>query len=307
MKKKNNYRIVQFAFFVLLIGIFSSCNIEKRLYNSGYFITTKGQNSFVKSIKDKADYRINENDNIIASTSAKIDPMIIKKDLLINGEIFELLNLRIPYKYKEKIKSKYTENSSFNSYDSCATIYLKNGELVDAIVIEISTEEIKYKKCEKVNGPTYIIKAKEVNKIIYSDGTTDHIKSDVDDSELKIDENTNYLKPHPSAIRGGALAALILGFIIFSGGFVVLLFFNWIIGLIILLVGLLILIIGAANLRKRTPKEKTNDVINLKNGKEIEGTIIENKPGKYVKIQTLDYNFSVYKWSDIESLSKIKQ
>ena len=47
---------------------------------------------------------------------------------------------------------------------------------------------------------------------------------------------------------------------------------------------------------------KYDEIVYLKNGSEIHGTVIEQIPGQSLKIQTRDGNIFVYKYSDIEKL-----
>ena len=50
--------------------------------------------------------------------------------------------------------------------------------------------------------------------------------------------------------------------------------------------------------------QKYTDVVYLKNGSIIKGTIIEQVPDKQIKIQTRDGSIFVYKMDEIEKLSK---
>lgn len=52
-------------------------------------------------------------------------------------------------------------------------IVKRNAEKIDAIVTEITNDEIKYKKADNQNGPTYVLKKSEVLTIIYKNGTID--------------------------------------------------------------------------------------------------------------------------------------
>jgi hypothetical protein len=61
---------------------------------------------------------------------------------------------------------------SFRLY-SQDKILLKNGEEINAIVNEIDTDVIKYKKFENPNGPLYTIEKKLVFMVKYQNGTKD--------------------------------------------------------------------------------------------------------------------------------------
>ena len=60
--------------------------------------------------------------------------------------------------------------SKINAQD---VITKRNGEDVYSKVLEITQTEIKYKKFENENGPTYTILIKDVLKIHYENGTND--------------------------------------------------------------------------------------------------------------------------------------
>ncbi|MBQ1205217.1 MAG: hypothetical protein IIX66_04935, partial [Alistipes sp.] len=51
--------------------------------------------------------------------------------------------------------------------------------------------------------------------------------------------------------------------------------------------------------------QKYDEIVYLKNGSEIHGTVIEQIPGQSLKIQTRDGNIFVYKYSDIEKITKV--
>lgn len=60
------------------------------------------------------------------------------------------------------------------------TIFYKNATKFIAIIKEVSTTEIQYKKLEMPDGPTYIVSKNEVDKIIYKNGFTDVINAMVE-------------------------------------------------------------------------------------------------------------------------------
>lgn len=55
-------------------------------------------------------------------------------------------------------------------------IHLKNGETINTKVLEVGVKEIKYKKAENLNGPTYIIEKSEINSIQFQNGTTENFE-----------------------------------------------------------------------------------------------------------------------------------
>ena len=83
-------------------------------------------------------------------------------------------------------------------------ITLKNGDDINAKVLEIGDNEIKYKKFANLNGPTYAIKKSEIFMIKYENGTkdvfTDLSKPEpVTTNSTLVATNTQDVKP---TIRG---------------------------------------------------------------------------------------------------------
>jgi hypothetical protein len=56
--------------------------------------------------------------------------------------------------------------------DVCDVLVLKNGDEIKVKAYEISGKEIKYKKCDEVNAPTYTLIKSEVLLIKHPDGTS---------------------------------------------------------------------------------------------------------------------------------------
>ncbi|MEM7370016.1 MAG: hypothetical protein AAF587_15525 [Bacteroidota bacterium] len=55
----------------------------------------------------------------------------------------------------------------------CDLIILKDGEEIEAKVLEIEIKTVKYKRCSFVDGPTYTLKQSDIFMIKYSDGSKD--------------------------------------------------------------------------------------------------------------------------------------
>jgi len=49
-------------------------------------------------------------------------------------------------------------------------IVTKDSKKIDAKILEVSTSEIRYKELDNLNGPTFILRADEINCIIYANG-----------------------------------------------------------------------------------------------------------------------------------------
>lgn len=59
----------------------------------------------------------------------------------------------------------------------CDQIVLRNGDVVDAKVKEVGVNEIRYKKCDRPDGPDYTISKRDVLSIKYSNGEVERFSS----------------------------------------------------------------------------------------------------------------------------------
>lgn len=71
----------------------------------------------------------------------------------------------------------YTDPIMNEDVSECDFIICKNGDEIEAKVLEIGENEIKYKKCNNTEGPTISIRSSEVVMIKYPNGTKDIIKN----------------------------------------------------------------------------------------------------------------------------------
>ena len=84
----------------------------------------------------------------------------------------------------------------FNSY-SQDVITLKTSQDIFSKVIEVSKTEVKYKKFENIDGPTYTISKFDVIMIRYQNGTKDVFNLDnnpVEDSQIKYQQDLDMFK-----------------------------------------------------------------------------------------------------------------
>ena len=51
------------------------------------------------------------------------------------------------------------------------SLIMKSGEVIQAKVIEINTAEVKYKKIDNLDGPTYVVLKTNLEIIKYENGT----------------------------------------------------------------------------------------------------------------------------------------
>lgn len=71
------------------------------------------------------------------------------------------------------------------------TIYTKSGSVINAKVTEINQDEIKYKKSNNPDGPTYVVDKNEVALIEYKNGTKDVFSREDNSNNSTAQSNTN--------------------------------------------------------------------------------------------------------------------
>lgn len=139
-----------FLTFTLFIALsFHSCTIQKRTYNKGYSIQIFKPSLF--SEKPIASKSFAESKNLIET-----------KTLIKQLE-------------KQELQAKETKETIYrDSLQPCDKIFLVDGQLINAYVIEINDDEIKYVKCDNPYGPFYFTSKKNIHKIVYPNGSSDN-------------------------------------------------------------------------------------------------------------------------------------
>jgi hypothetical protein len=95
--------------------------------------------------------------NLTTKTAQKFALTNVKK-----RTIFEKLGLKI---LEHKIGKEWGSRPP-----DCSKIVMKDGDVIEAVVIQISPTEIKYKRCGKPNDPEIVINKKDVLSIKAADG-----------------------------------------------------------------------------------------------------------------------------------------
>ena len=102
------------------------------------------------------------------------------------------------------------------------TIYTVNDETIISKVIEVLSEEVKYKKFDNPDGPLYTMNKTDVRKIVYKNGSVDVFNESAKKSKTKNDEKNKgqmiiHIGATYSSFRGDVSSTKrILGF---TGGF----------------------------------------------------------------------------------------
>lgn len=174
---KKTIKIINIGVLLLFI---QSCSVTKRHYLPGYSVEWK---------KNKVNEAPASGKNNIGSNS--FDDAISPQEMPVSASI----DKSEPYNNSSKTFLKLDSQKKqfpIKSIEGCDVISLKNGEEINAKVLEISQTEIKYKRCDNLDGPTFIIPKSNATKIKFSNGTTEVINS----VTAKAEES-DYYNPAP--------------------------------------------------------------------------------------------------------------
>ncbi len=167
--------------------------------------------------------------------------------------------------------------------DSCDIITLRNGDEINAKVIEIDQDVVKYKKCENLSGPVYTLSKSEILFIKYSDGQKDVFTQNNAPKKEKKQDNSqklsvrysfwgprffrgdrrisrrvfmNLLEDNPnSALQAQSAATMnVLSIIFYVIGLLIILGLSILLGLLVYGIGAIFGLIGNSQLSKAVDK-----------------------------------------------------
>ena len=198
---------------ILLLPILTlfNCSLQKRKYQSGYFLSWNKNNlSIAKNEKQKG-FNVQKNEN-------KFNDISFEKDITTSA------NNKITKIFNNTIKN----NVAFP--DSCDQIIYKDGTEIKAKITEINTSEIRYKRCDFIDGPTFVEKQNKVFMIKYANGKSEMFKTEkaVEYNNGKIIQDSQKINDKDKKTNTSSKASFIFSIL----GFYPLFILGWILGLI---------------------------------------------------------------------------
>lgn len=162
-------RSIRTLLFLLLASILlHSCSITQRRYMPGYSISWHKTGPET----EKAPAATDTEDALLAAEYEE-SPLTASADYVPPAK-------KNSFELNPKQAAKFAD---------CDIITLRNGTEISAKVLEINSTEIKYKRCDNIDGPTIIINKSDASKIRYSNGITEMIHSQAPEAE------TDYYSP----------------------------------------------------------------------------------------------------------------
>ena len=221
---------------MLSLVLLGSCSSKKVLserlkhdWNINYLENDDINNSFT-TIED---YQyVNEHPNNILSNELENENLIAStKKVFVNNK-----------KHLVSLSKKVDELIATDG--DCDNIIFKNGEELDAKVVEITTEVVKYKRCDNLEGPLISVSKNEIFMIRYKNGTKELFKENTKSSFESENEKTFLKKTEPAALSS-MITAIVGGLIPIS-----------VIGIILVVLALILSFIGLTRISKEPDKLK---------------------------------------------------
>jgi len=158
MKIKYTKIILSLLLFAFVV---SSCTIQKRKYQKGMYVNVKHYVHHNKIEKNKKE-------DALSIVELKVKEVAVSKQELVAS----IAKAAPPITKTKPAKIKETKN------DTCGDlIIMLDGAVIEAKVIEVTQTNVKYKKCNNVNGPTYTTALEKIERIQYKDGSQDIVDS----------------------------------------------------------------------------------------------------------------------------------
>lgn len=138
--------------FFVFLSLYS-CSIQKRTYNRGFSIQFRNKQPF----------------------TLKTKPSVLGSKMVEMQEFESKVKLEKEYEAEASIPEGNLKHNLFkDTIQPCDIIILITREKIEAYLIEINEQEIKYVKCNNPQGPFYFRSLTNLHKIIYPNGTSDY-------------------------------------------------------------------------------------------------------------------------------------
>jgi hypothetical protein len=160
---------------------------------------------------NRLQYSKTKTNNSVSLTEDKIT--ISQNELSSSNEYLEDKTSSDNASISDGIIINVEEKIEYNSGSDCDILLLRSGEEISVKVLEIGTQEIKYKKCDNQQGPTISVLKNDVFMITYANGSKDVFK--VENKATTSNNNTsttnNNSSNTPVKTNGMAVASFVFG------------------------------------------------------------------------------------------------
>ena len=198
-------------YFIIGVYLFatSSCSFQKRHYRRGYEVQWYNKAESYGSQETKfVDYYSETSNSALKYENSDLTSSIE------DNHVF------IPQKKNLSLKqSRYnTLDKKVRPILECDVIVRRNGEEIPAKVIELGIRQIKYKKCDDIDGQELVIDKSDVASIKYANGKREIIPMESkEDMAKRYNAGSSDTKSDLDLLSGLSLCLGILSFLPFFG------------------------------------------------------------------------------------------
>lgn len=193
-------KLLLFLPFLLIV----SCSVQKRKYQNGFYVDWHSKTPAKETYASKSSKK----------THTAPTPVAVREE---KQEVAQQAIPELHFNRHAVTRSIKTPQAA--PEDTCDVLVFKDGSEIKGKVKEIGSSEIKYKRCDSPDGPTYISKSSDIFMVKYANGTREVIKSEptprVQSPEPlrnrpNTNENSDYRKnSYSRQVHPAALASLI--------------------------------------------------------------------------------------------------
>ncbi len=191
---------------ILALSIITSCTVQKRHYRKGYEVT------FGKSKINQPKKTVLENNNSEVAKFEESEMAIQNNQTALTASTEN----KAETKTLAKKHNVFNLSRKVNNDDTCDMVFLRNGNTINAKILEINTTEVKYKNCNNQDGPLIIIDKNSIKSITYKNGFTEEFAFVTPPNTSKPQPNSNpntnpNRRQSSSDYDGYSIASLICG------------------------------------------------------------------------------------------------
>jgi hypothetical protein len=189
--------------------LISSCSVQKRRYNKGFYVSR---------IHHKEAQRKTEEKTVKIVKPASVEKVETAPQVIVTGDrpglfaaVSDLYDLQ--KNIRKTIFAKAGE-------DSCDVLLFKDGSEIRAKVLEISPNEVKYKRCDNLEGPSYVSRKADLFMIKYANGSREIMKAAEPEKPMPTYNYQSYKKKNKRVTHPSAPWALVFGILAMVVGYV---------------------------------------------------------------------------------------
>ncbi len=182
-------KIIKALLFLVLTITVGACSIEKRVHQPGYHINWKKNLS--TTIPNKASDHQGMKTQLkphIVEVQTENDRAQLSFKTKKNGS----LSSTAFNTHSENIATVSSRGNAVELSVNCDVIVMKDGEEIEAKVLEVGTSEVRYKHCDDPSGPVFVelksdifmIKHENGRKTVFGDENSENVNDQEEDDYL---------------------------------------------------------------------------------------------------------------------------